>query len=147
MNKKAISPVISTVFMIVFALLLGVIVMSWGAEYEAMENRDCGNVVVGVVEIGGKAQVCYTSEKIEFTIENNGESAFSGVKAILIGDDVTSAEVSISLDPADVKKGFFVPESMNNPTAIKFIPKIGDELCASGSVTVDLRRCPGIEVI
>lgn len=40
MNKKAISPLIATILLVLFALVLGVITMNWGKSYvESVEEE------------------------------------------------------------------------------------------------------------
>lgn len=48
MNKKAISPLVATLLLLLFALILGAITMSWGKDYvEGIEPEEKSPYVLG----------------------------------------------------------------------------------------------------
>lgn|GEM_PF-1999524 len=53
MNKKAVSPLVATILLIVFAMILGVIVMNVGASYLASGEQKAaedGADVLGIID-------------------------------------------------------------------------------------------------
>lgn len=148
--KKAISPLTSTIAMLMFAVLLGVIVMSWGANKEIKEDRECDKTSVGVISFKGMPQACYTGNSINFIMENNGKSVIDGFRVFVIGENIFKDDIQLMLGVGDVARSSFPYENVNNPEALRIVPKIEEKgfsnLCASNSLTVDLVPCTAIEV-
>ena len=94
MNKKGISPLIATVLLISFGVILSGVIMFWGKQYvtELMEKR--GDVAIAKLEC----------EQVEIEIINNkpltirnGPIRLSGFILKVAGED--SYEKYISLQP------------------------------------------------
>lgn len=148
--KKAISPLTSTIAMLMFAVFLGVIVMSWGVNKEVKEDRECDKTSVGVISFKGMPQACYTETNINFIIENNGKSAIDGFRAFVIGDNIFKDDIQLMLAVGDIARKTFPYENIDSPKALRLVPKIEEKgfstLCASNSLTVDLAPCASIGV-
>ena len=73
MNKKAISPIIATVILLVIAIGLGVVAMNWGRAYLETSSTCAIDTGMDVVRVNNIPQVCYmTGENgyIRFLVEN-----------------------------------------------------------------------------
>ena len=149
-NKKAISPLTSTIAMLMFAVLLGAIVMSWGTSYAIKEEKECEKTSIGVITFNNEPQACYTGEKIEFIIENNGKSLIDGFRVFVIGENIFKDDIQLMLSSGDVARSSFPYSNVIKPEAIKFVPKIEEKgfstLCASNALTIDLKPCVEVMV-
>ena len=89
-NKKAISPLLSTVILIFAAIAIGVIVMNWGrAALE--ESAKCSvNTQVKFVELNKEPQICYAGSgkngMIHFILENGPSVDISKLHFRIIGE-------------------------------------------------------------
>lgn len=146
MHKKAIAPLISTLIMLLFAILLGAVVISWGSSYTAKGIKECSKVSVGIAKISGESQACYADGRVEYIIENDGASAIDGFKAFVIGDTIYNIDVDMMLASGDVAKGSFGYSDVASPKALRIVPMTADGLCASGALTVDLNPCMEISI-
>lgn len=148
--KNAISPLTSTIIMIMFAVLLGAIVMSWGNDYAIDEERGCAKLSVDIIRFRSVPQACYKDGNVNFVIENNGKGPIDSFRVFVIGDDIFKDDIQLMLDTGDVARGSFDYSGVIEPKAVKFTPKIerrkASVLCASSSLTVDLAKCAEIEV-
>ena len=98
MNKKAISPLLATVFLIAFAVSLAVIVININAvvvepgnatiEVKVNENEACKGVNLEVAVIDTR-YVCYRNESgktfIDYILKNIGEKSVRKLKVIILG--------------------------------------------------------------
>ena len=154
MNKKAISPLLATVLLIVAAIFLGVIVMNWGrAQVEA--GAKCSIATdMELVEIGGVEQICYSRSEngfIEFTVENGVSVDIEKLHFRVIGTKkVYTTELSGAIEKAGALKQT-VPYNVKlfgDIKQLKITPKIilyPDEpsvLCDEQAITVEkVREC------
>ena len=153
MTKKGLSPLIATVLLIAFAVALGAVVMNWGSSYvgEGSAEEGCDKVSLSWFERSGKQQVCYTDERVEFTVESknmdvhNLKMIIDGEKEIEIIDDILAEPMRI----ADIKK-VSVPYPVSRTgrvVQIKLVPTLESEgsitTCPSdrGLVKENLERC------
>jgi len=52
MNKKALSPLVATMILVVFALIIGAITMNWGKSYvESLEETESKDLKSGTILI------------------------------------------------------------------------------------------------
>jgi len=150
LNKKAISPLASTITMLMFAVLLGAIVMSWGSNYSVKEEKECDKTAVGIMKFNNEPQACSTGEKISFVIENNGKSLIDGFRVFVIGENIFRDDIQLMLSSGDVARSSFPYDGIIKPEAVKFVPRIEEKgfstLCASNALTVDIKPCVDIGV-
>ena len=73
MNKQGIAPLVATLLLLFFAVVLGLVVINWGRAQ--LEDQAKCSVDVGMkfIEIDGKPQVCY-GEGYTFLLVENGPS-------------------------------------------------------------------------
>ncbi|MDP7115458.1 MAG: hypothetical protein QF915_00225, partial [Candidatus Woesearchaeota archaeon] len=140
------SPLVSSVLLISFAIVLGILVMSWGKAEQGKRVVDvCDKAGVEIVSINDELQACYTDTKIFFTAGNTGEGILSGIKVTAIGSqDIGNEEVVVDMGPADVTRletiyGGNVGELLQ----VRFAPEINlGEVCANKIFIVDeISRC------
>jgi len=145
MSKKAITPLISTVLLVSFAVLLGIFVMNWGKTTYAVEQETnlCESSALGIVTINEVAEMCYQSNNIKFTIENQGQTEVSGFKVSIIGDTgiqqfdlergLASGAINEITTPYD--------SSVGTIRKIKIVPRISNNgiasLCPKSGVEID----------
>ena len=91
MNKKAVTPLVSTILLIGFAGALGAIVMSWGASnYSDIQDahiETCDDADIKAVDMDGAPLVCKRANSIEFTLQNSGNMVINGLKLVLLGTE------------------------------------------------------------
>jgi flagellin-like protein len=113
MLKKAISPLIATVMLIAFTMVLGAIVMNFTHQStteltETTSNRierglKCSlDLSIRVLEIGGQVFACYNrsgSDNFEIVVENQGSQSAEGVRIFLLdyNENPKTADVFRSL--------------------------------------------------
>lgn len=134
MNKKGISPLISTLILIVFSIGLGAIVMSWGKVY--IEERaefvgqvsaaplGCDTVNFNLWKVGGTAQYCAGGGKAKVLIENSPNSRFDNLEARLVGTTGVHTESSLLKESVSQPKGLQVEFNTGAIGAIKQIKLI-----------------------
>ncbi|MFH1053296.1 MAG: archaellin/type IV pilin N-terminal domain-containing protein [Candidatus Woesearchaeota archaeon] len=159
-SKKGVSPLIATVLLISFAVALGAIVMSWGRNYVQDVTEDtygfsaelkCDDVMIDIVNIGGRKDICYTGNAIQFTLENNGMQIID-LKLSIVGEDGVSNEVLGLANPLD--SGMVLKHPLTALTNvvgtinhIKIIPEImvdgQSHYCISSAEEIDqILECP-----
>lgn len=104
--KKAIAPLISSIVLIGFAILLGAVVMSWGktGTTALSEKRSCNDASLDIIEIADEKQLCYEDGKLYFTIENDGNVYLSGMVVSIIGDEIEQQQVNRLIDIASIQQ-------------------------------------------
>jgi len=140
MNKKAISPVVSTVIMLGFAIALGIIVIGWGEEIEQKTYLDCDKVRIELVIIDNEPVLCYNNEGLDFMIENRGSIDIKGFKLNIIGDkDISKVEIEQSIKIGDVVK-MTVPydrERIGNIKLLKFFGMVNKNYCGDSLLEIN----------
>jgi flagellin-like protein len=97
-NKKGISPLIASVLLIAFTMVLGAIVMNF-SESSTMQLKDqasdkiehglkCSlDLSLNILEINGEKYICYNrtgSNNLEVIVENQGGASAKGVRIFLL---------------------------------------------------------------
>lgn len=87
------SPLIATILLILFAVSLGVLILTFGnqlhkAPVVSEEDLDfeCKRVNIEVARFANSSSLCYDGENIHFTAQNKGFEKISSLKMIAIGD-------------------------------------------------------------
>ena len=136
--KKAMTPMISTIVLIVFAAALGALVISWGnAEglVTATENI-CSRVDISPIEISGVPQICYDGQNIIAMLKNNGDKEITGVKVITIADqDIITNEFPVLIGAGDVVENYFPLNYEGEIKKVIIEPKIINKLCAKQGIS------------
>jgi len=148
LGKRGIAPVISTILLLMFASALGLIVMSWGRNASISEEKPtCDKTSLHVIEYANKPQICSTGKKLQFTLENNGNTNLAGVKVIIISaQDISQSEMTRKMDVADIVKEELDYTASGDILKIKFVPKIEYdntlELCPNNGLELEnIAKC------
>lgn len=143
MNKKGITPVISSILLIAFAVGLGAIVMSWGAgvSFEESPENACEQTIMEVVTVGENPEACYTDNEIMLTLFNKGQYMIDGLKIAAIGEtDVQDIIVETTIEQASARKVMSEYEALRVGTLRKIIitPVVSiDHICPAQSISLD----------
>ena len=102
-NRQGIAPIIATLVLISFAVVIGVVVMNFGRAQVQLESKCAADIGLIFSEIGGEKQICFDDNKdiIKLSIENGVNTEITGLMVNVIG---TERAESFSLDDADVSK-------------------------------------------
>jgi len=90
--KRAMSPLIATVFLLAFAVALGVMIMNWTPSQSDLMNFN--GVKCGDVKIEFTNTPCYSNNQLIFEVRNIGRDKISG---ILINSVEAESEFSIKV--------------------------------------------------
>lgn len=144
-GKKALSPLVSSVLLLGFAVALGVLIISWGQSVSAQEVKipGCEKAGLSIIDINGIHQVCYSNEKLLFTIENNGQEDVQAVKVSIIDSEITKLEIEKDLKVGDIAR---LSADYKNGQAIKKVkltPRLkGNTYCPNDGVEAEqIRMC------
>ena len=147
MNKRAISPLISTIVLIVFASVLGLVVIGWGSsQVELTFESECEDVSLSIVTIKDIPQVCYKNNELEIIAENKGNINIVGMKLIIIGEEDITREEAKGILISDASRQRIAFDNVGTIQKIILIPKIlqnkAEELCSDNSVEIeDIKAC------
>ncbi len=104
MNKKGISPLISTLLLIFFAIALGLVVMSWGKTSQIQEQpASCEDLSLSLVSLPDMPDACYKDGNLRYTIENSGYASVDGLKVFILSDEIERVEQDKFIMPADME--------------------------------------------
>ena len=144
MHKRAMSPLISTVILIGFAIALGGVVMSWGKSGYVTEKTvdGCEATGLSLISHGVNKGVCSSGDRLYFTVQNDGEISLDGVKVFVVGkDDVYSAVADGQMDVADVVKLDLEYPYVGEIEKLIFVPMFGlldeEKLCPQNGFSVE----------
>jgi len=152
MNKKALSPLIATIILIVISVGLGAVVMSWGEGYiekqaqfvqasGKSELTACDGIDIKIVTTSTGQKICKGTNYIEATLENPTGKPIDGFNINIIGDDTTTERIPQTLTRGDVQK-IKVQANTNKIELIKITPMIGATNCAGKTITVEkIKTC------
>jgi len=155
-NKRAISPLIATILLVILASALGIIAMSWGRAQ--LEEGSYCPVAIGLrfIELNNEAQVCKAGTGdngvITFLVENGANVDVHSLNFRVIG---TKDIYTLELPESDIPKGYpllkNVPYNFNlfgEIRQIKITPRIvlfpGEypALCPEQALIIeDIKNC------
>jgi len=142
MNKKAISPIISSLLLIVFAIALGIVVMSWGKGAIAKEHGgSCEEASVNIISLAEKPKACFSGNTLYFTIENNGQMKTTGLKVSFLGDTIFQKDMTKGIIIGEIINADLNFADVGNIQKIKIVPKIivegKENVCPNGGVEIE----------
>ena len=130
-NKRGMSPLVATIILILFAVVLGVIILNWGRA-QIVKSAKCPiNCDMNVVYLNGRPQICYagTGETgyLEFYLENGVNIDVTGILLRVIGEkDLYQTQLGDTIE-----RGFSLKKTVpynfdlfGNIKEVKIIPKI-----------------------
>ena len=142
--KKAMSPLVSTVILIGFAIALGGIVMSWGKGGYTVERPivECEQTSLSLISYGENKGICTKDGSLYFTIQNNGETDLDGIKVSLLSDEgIYSDVVNTPIRVADIVKLDLYYGGMEKIEKVIFVPKFNylkqERLCPKDGFFID----------
>lgn len=88
-NKKAMSPLLVTIFLAALAVSLGAMVVSWGSSFQDGESASCGKVEIAIQVAEGREMICIDEQtgSIKLMIVNSGDAALKKILHRQIGSD------------------------------------------------------------
>lgn len=154
-SKKAISPLLSTVLLILLAVGVGLVAMNWGrAQLEA--GAKCAiDTEMTLVELNNAPQICYGPGEngfVKFIVENGVNVDIESLQLRIIG----TQKVYISeLAESSIEKGYTLMKTVpynsgifGDIKQIKITPKIvvypeeGSILCPEQAIVAeDVKEC------
>lgn len=144
MNKSGVSPLISTIILLVFATGLGAIVMSWGSSYAQVEIKEsCSKTSISIVEIKSRPKACISQGSVYYTIQNTGETNIYDYRITLIGSKgIDTIDVDQKIDIGEIVNGYQVYNHANVERVDKiiFMPRLDNGKiisCPKSSATLD----------
>jgi len=87
-GKKAMSPLLVTIFLVAFAVALGAMVVSWGSD-DGKVSSTCDDVSISPQVFFGGELICYNESSgfLKVVLVNNGEVPIESVVHRQIGSD------------------------------------------------------------
>jgi len=143
--KKALSPLISSIALLGFAVILGLIVISWGNVYAGeFQKISCDSASINVLSVADMPKACSIQDSLFFSVENDGGNVISGVLVDVIGSQgIQQVSASLTLGIAEIKS-LEVPFSsalVGNIQKIKIVPSVlfkdSEYLCPKNGFEVE----------
>lgn len=80
-NKKAMSPLLITIFLAALAVSLGAMVVSWGSSFQEGESASCQNVGISIQVAEGREMLCVDENtgRIKLMITNTGDTSLKKI--------------------------------------------------------------------
>jgi len=156
-SRRGLTPIVATIILIVFSLLIGTVVMAWGEQYvEARANfvagavptqQGCGSVSVHAYELDNAPQACAQGGVFTAIIEN-GPVPVQDMQVTVIGTkSIFSAESTLTtpLNPLAADQISFSFGDVGDVRSVKLIPKVKSNnqavTCADKSTSVTAFDC------
>jgi len=146
MNKKGISPLIASILLIVFILVISVLVMNWmrgsverqmeGGEEQAELVAKCNNAIISIDGVDWKDGNIY-----DIVVSNTGTEGITGEQIIITGSTgIEAASLSVPIDSGESKVVTTGALNVGTPEKVQVIPTIAEGACeASGASTTNIR--------
>ncbi|MFP4567860.1 MAG: hypothetical protein ACLFN8_02865 [Candidatus Woesearchaeota archaeon] len=99
LNKRGMSPLLVTIFLVAFAVALGAMVMSWGSSSsQSRDSSSCSDVSISPQVLLGSELICFneTAGKIKIVLSNSGDVEISSIINRQVGSDFSVEDSSIS---------------------------------------------------
>jgi len=161
LSKKAISPLVATIILIVFSIGLGAVVMSFGETYiedsadfakgVSELEQGCEDVELEIISVKGAAQVCSKNGKVEVFLEGGNYVDIQGIQANLIGADGVDIKTNILKSPLAKTQAQKIAFSYDSASVgellqIKLTPLLGETdartVCSDKALVLeDLGAC------
>lgn len=142
-SRKGVSPLISTVLLIAFAVALGAVVMNWGSDYVKNTAQNTGRTSdtdvkcsmeanLDLLELNGVPCLCYNNEtnyeRIEFILINGPNVKAEAVYVTVMSNTskIVQGLLNESIGIGESKKlnVTYSKDTNGLPKQIRFVPKI-----------------------
>ena len=144
MNRKAITPLISTILLLSFAIGLGTLVMSWGTS-ESSKEMSCEDVSISITDLNSSKQICMEGTELKAVLENNGNVVINRLEVIMLtSDSVMTKEFEVNMVPMEFKHVSFSIETANISKILKIrmIPIINSKSCIQQRFEIErIEKC------
>jgi hypothetical protein len=138
-SKKAITPLVSTILLLVFAVFLGTLVMSWGNNASYQSGSGCKDTKIAVTTLEDRQQLCLKEGNIKAILENNGADAIDSLRIIALTDHTVIADQhAVSIPPGQYKH-LDLPIDIQRASKIlkiRIVP-INDKECISSNIEIE----------
>ncbi|MBU0929904.1 MAG: hypothetical protein KJ623_02435 [Nanoarchaeota archaeon] len=151
MNKRGISPLIATVLIIGFTIIIAVVVMTWGLDIynnykektteESSVALKCSNLDFSIRE------ACIFGDNVDVSLENTGQEDISGFLYRVKSDaglDVNEDSNKLGLYSRSLLNLPFKVLELGQPNEIEIYPKVnidGNDFICSYSRKKDIKNC------
>lgn len=148
-NKRGVSPLIMTIFLVALAVALGAMIMSWGSGSGSRSSSGCESVGFSAQVIGGSELICFneTSGMLKIVVVNSGSVGFDAIVHREVGSDFNVVDSILSRSDLGVGQ-VLSTELLIRPgrVRVELIPAINvlneRVLCTGKSlVREDISRC------
>lgn len=158
--KKGVSPLVATVLLVVFSVVLGLIVMKWGEEYvaeqaEFVQGRaevvvGCDSALLQAIMIGGVRQLCVRDGFLDVVLENGPDVDVDDVQVSVFGSKGVVILRSVLEKPLPRASALMLSFALNPVGVVrqvKFIPKVRVDgelaICARAAALYEnIPNCP-----
>jgi hypothetical protein len=145
-----LSPLVTTLLLLVISGALGAGVMTWGEEYiearaEFVERpASCEDTSFGIVTVGGSQTLCYALESLSLFLENSGNTHIDGFRTIVLGatEVVQQDHHGVRADDIDAFRIPYDLQTLGVPQQVRILAKMGQSTCQPGVITEEILPCP-----
>jgi len=146
MNKKAIAPLIATVMLIGFVIVMGTLVFNWYSSTISKQQKNVENIFDASIQCSNKVDIKISNVQkntpnLDFTIENIGQQK---IDKFVIRKDGIASQLDANLEVNDIKN--FQITSITGNGEIVLFPAImlNNKLnvCSDYSKTINLQQIP-----
>ena len=155
-SKKGVSPLMATLLLIIFSIVLGAVVMSWGEAYIEEKAEfvrggqetvaGCDAASIKIISVGGVPQICSRDDVIEVYLDNGPFAELYDVHARVLGVDGVTTRPSVLSEPlkmGDSRRVMFRFDPVGEIRQVKLTPII----LRGGTITPCLERATIIEPV
>jgi hypothetical protein len=146
MNKKALTPIVSILLLLVFAVGLGIMVMSWGNSPEIRSDFSCKSLDISLTSLSSNNENCYSGNTFNMVLENNGLQEINDFKVVLLlsdsNEDSVTQDIKSLIYPGEFKKVSFDYTEPSKILKIRLIPFKDNHLCIEKRIEIEqIKRC------
>ncbi len=127
--KNALTPLFSTLILLLFAIGLGIFIISWGTMHEKM----CP--IISFTSLDGEAQACYAENMVKAVIENNAAIDADSIQVSLV-TSTSSENLILEGIPAGEYSHVNIPVK-GEILKIRLIPIANDALCTGNRIELE----------
>ncbi|MBS3106533.1 hypothetical protein J4419_02610 [Candidatus Woesearchaeota archaeon] len=132
--KKGLTPLISTILLLGFALGLGMLVISWG-QARAPPAMCSG---LSVVAVDSQPQLCVKEGRLYGLLENTGDAPITRVQAtMLMQDGVLTEDLDLVIQPGSFSQVWFSSTISSDVQKVRLVPSTAAGLCVEGKIDAD----------
>ena len=146
--KKGISPLIATILLIGFVVVIAITVWFWYRGIVEEQAQKTGTTTTAQFSCASSVSILasnsYCSEsQISFDLENKGATALSNFRVIVNGDDQQTSELSQQILPSGKVNTGIEYDSLvtGTPTEVTIIPVVSGTTCEEQKLILSL-DCP-----